>query len=618
MRALERLQARGFEGYLVGGCVRDLLLHRRPKDFDIATAARPQQIKRVFPRNCRIIGRRFKLAHLHFEQNTKILEVATFRTLPIADNDGADDLLITRDNEFGTAEEDALRRDFTVNALFFDPIADRILDYVGGLDDVRAGLLRTIGDPVVRFREDPVRIIRAAKFAGRLAFAVEAKTYEAMAEVAPDLARSAPPRLLEEILRLLRGGHSLASFQILRDIGALRVIAPVIADFLAQAAEPERVRFWRTLEAVDHKVLSGIELPTAVLLGALFACPVRLYGERDPGRSTTTVAESIIGPFARELRLSRRDAGCLKRICGVQARFWGRGSRRFKPHAFLRDPYFREALQLFELTCVASGEGVAALRQWRELGAQAGHDDGGTERDAAGDQPRELPEDSDQTEVGAYAGGGSESESESESGSEFGSGSGRGRRRRRRRRRGRGGAGAFGGSGEGAGPAHPARPADTPTDHARADACTTTSTTTSRNGTGSGGTSAAKRRRRRGRGRGEGASGTGAAPAAPMPAAATGGRAEGRRRRKRRDRNERDTSVETLEPAALDVTAFDVELGPRDVPTFGVIIEEGGAKRKRRAPRVPPEGDDEYRPPPPPSNEPEPPAPPSSDEFGDW
>ena len=253
VRSLQRMQARGFEAYLVGGCVRDLLVGVQPKDFDIATAARPQQVKRTFPRNCRIIGRRFKLAHLHFEQNKKILEVATFRTSPTADGSDSEDLLITRDNEFGTAEEDALRRDFTVNALFMDPIADRIIDYVGGLADVRARLLRTIGDPVVRFREDPVRIIRAAKFAGRLGFRIEEATYEAMAEVAGDLSRAAPPRLLEEILRLLRGGHSLESFQILRDIGALRIVLPVVADFLAEAPEAERVRFWRTLEAVDHK-----------------------------------------------------------------------------------------------------------------------------------------------------------------------------------------------------------------------------------------------------------------------------------------------------------------------------------------------------------------------------
>ncbi|MCB1940167.1 MAG: polynucleotide adenylyltransferase PcnB, partial [Rhodocyclaceae bacterium] len=216
-----RLIDRGFEAYLVGGCVRDLLLDRTPKDYDIATEARPPQVKRTFPRNCRIIGRRFKLAHLHFHGNTKILECSTFRRTPQERSEDAadEDLLITHDNEFGTAEEDALRRDFTVNALFLDPTQDKIVDHVNGLADIEAKVIRTIGDPRVRFREDPVRILRAAKFAGRLGFTIEQETLAAMAETAQDLTRAAPPRVLEEILRLLRSGHALDSFQLLRDVG---------------------------------------------------------------------------------------------------------------------------------------------------------------------------------------------------------------------------------------------------------------------------------------------------------------------------------------------------------------------------------------------------------------
>ncbi|MCI0689773.1 MAG: hypothetical protein L0Y54_21425, partial [Sporichthyaceae bacterium] len=213
----------------------------------------------------------------------------------------------------------------------------------------------------------PVRIIRAAKFAGRLGFALEQPTYEAMAEVAPDLSRAAPPRLLEEILRLLRGGHALESFQILRDIGALKVILPVIAEFLREAPEGDRVQFWRMLEALDHRVLSGADVPSPVMLGVLFAAPVRASALRENQRSWTTVAEHLIGPFAAELRLPRRDAGCLKRICGVQQRFTARGPKRFKTGSFLRDPYFGEALLLFELGCKATGEGLPELQRWQEL-----------------------------------------------------------------------------------------------------------------------------------------------------------------------------------------------------------------------------------------------------------
>ncbi len=348
--------------------MRDLLLGRQPKDFDIATEARPTQVKRTFPRNCRIIGRRFKLAHLHFYDGRKILEVSTFRRAPEGLGEEAD-LLITRDNEFGNAEEDARRRDFTVNALFFDPLADRIIDYVGGLQDVRDGVLRTIGAPIVRMREDTVRILRAAKFAGRLSLRLEPETIDAMASVAPDLTRSAAPRILEEILRLLRGGHALDSFQILRDIGALRVILPLVGTFLREAPEPERVVFWRLLEELDARIAHGTVVPTPVLLGALFTRPVLAALEQQPDRSPAAVTEALLGSFGTELRLSRRDAGCLKRICSVQPRFVATGGRAA---TLLRDPFFREALELFALSVGASGQHQELLADWRARAAEAG------------------------------------------------------------------------------------------------------------------------------------------------------------------------------------------------------------------------------------------------------
>ena len=374
VRATQRLISRGFEAYLVGGCVRDLLLGRMPKDYDIATAARPPQVKRTFPRNCRIIGRRFKLAHLHFHDNTKILEVSTFRRTPQMENP-EEDLLITRDNEFGTAEEDALRRDFTVNALFLDPTRDTILDYTHGLEDLHARVIRTIGDPRVRFREDPVRILRAAKFAGRLGFTIEPGTFAAMAEASGDLVRAAPPRLLEEILRLLRGGHALDSFQLLRDVGALRSLVPVLADFLQAARHDQRVEFWRLLDALDQRVQDGHVLNNGVLLGALLVCPVMARAETDPRRSPSSVAEDLLGPLSYSLRLPRRDAGCLKRICGVQHRFSQTDeSKRFRVAGFVQSPYFEEALDLFELRMLALQTGEGALDHWRQL-AERGHRD---------------------------------------------------------------------------------------------------------------------------------------------------------------------------------------------------------------------------------------------------
>jgi poly(A) polymerase len=374
--------------------VRDLLLGRTPKDYDIATAARPQQVKRVFPRNCRIIGRRFKLAHLHFHGNSKILECSTFRRSPPPAENG-DDVLITRDNEFGTAEEDALRRDFTVNALFLDPTRDTILDYANGLQDLRDRVIRTIGDPHVRFREDPVRILRAAKFAGRLGFEVEPTTFQAMCDTSGDLVRSAPPRLLEEILRLLRSGHALDSFQLLRDVGAMQSLLPVVADHLAAAPHDERVDFWRLLQALDDRVLDRGAPPNGVLLGVLFAQPVAAAAARRPDRSPSSIAEDLLGPFCATLRLPRRDAGCLKRICGVQHRFAQLDEeKRFRTEGFVQGPYFAEALELFELRSIAEGRDLSLVDRWYALADEfaGGHDGPDDRDDGRRDDPHEAAE----------------------------------------------------------------------------------------------------------------------------------------------------------------------------------------------------------------------------------
>ena len=228
LRVVERLQDHGHAAFFVGGCVRDLLIGRVPKDFDVATSARPRDVSRLFG-NGRIIGRRFKLVHIRY--GTKIIETATFRAEP-REAAGDGDLLIREDNEYGTAGEDARRRDFTVNGLFLDPTSDEILDYVHGLEDLDDRVLRTIGDPFVRLAEDPVRIMRAIKFATRLDFHIHQDTWDAMCEQAAQLERSAPPRVLEEILRLVRSGSALGAFRMMRDCGALEVLLPDLADYL--------------------------------------------------------------------------------------------------------------------------------------------------------------------------------------------------------------------------------------------------------------------------------------------------------------------------------------------------------------------------------------------------
>ncbi|MEL6185770.1 MAG: poly(A) polymerase, partial [Myxococcota bacterium] len=194
--AIKRLRRYGYKGYLVGGCVRDLLLSISPKDFDIATDARPEEVKSVF-RNSRIIGRRFRLVHLYY-RGGKVLEVATFRAAITSEEEeeGRGDLLIRRDNVFGTEQEDAQRRDFTINALFYDPERGEIIDHVGGLDDIDAKVVRMIGDPDVRLREDPVRILRAIRFRAKAELTIEPSLEAALSRHVEELVRCPPARLL--------------------------------------------------------------------------------------------------------------------------------------------------------------------------------------------------------------------------------------------------------------------------------------------------------------------------------------------------------------------------------------------------------------------------------------
>ena len=369
-----RLHRQGFEAYLVGGCVRDLLLGRTPKDFDVATAAHPRQIKRLF-HNGRIIGRRFKLVHVAYGNH--IIETATFRRQPEGRN-GSDneDLLIVEDNVFGDAEEDARRRDFTINALFLDPVEGCIIDYVGGLADLEDGLLRAIGDPLVRMAEDPVRILRAIKFATRLGFRIEDETWEAMCTLAPELERSAKPRVLEEILRLLRSGTSLGAFRMLRACGALKVILPSVEAYLGPRDDPDPAAhdradsYWRLLEALDADVHAGNVPTTPVCVAVLLLRLIEREADaatrtlRGPPKDMFTVAGEILVPFATLSRLSRRDCGRARRIVAQQRRFTQPASKRFRPLLFMHGDDFPEALDLFRLRSMAWGQGWEVYEAW--------------------------------------------------------------------------------------------------------------------------------------------------------------------------------------------------------------------------------------------------------------
>jgi len=359
---IKRLKAKGFEAYLVGGCVRDLLLGIIPKDFDVATSARPRQVKKNF-RNCRIIGKRFKLAHVYF--GDKIIEVSTFRRTPegLGEN-GSDDLLIRTDNFFGTAREDAQRRDFTINSLFYDPFENKIIDWVGGLHDLRKRRIRTIGDPWIRFKEDPVRIMRAIKFSTRLGFDIEDDVWDAMIEVSHDLQKSAPPRILEEIFRLLRSGNSLEAFQLLRDTECLEVIIPELSKWLKKIDINEKEIFWRHLEALDAIVQTEYKNPSnAFLLSVLFVHMIQTEVEK--GKDPNDIIEKVFTPFALWTRLSKKERAKVKKICAVQKRF-SDNKKRFNTKTFLSQDYFEEAIKLFHLRCLATGKGWQTLNIWKE------------------------------------------------------------------------------------------------------------------------------------------------------------------------------------------------------------------------------------------------------------
>lgn len=243
LEVIHRLKQAGYEAFLVGGGIRDLLTGHKPKDFDISTSARPEEIKEIFNRQCILIGKRFRLAHIRF--GNKILEVATFRS---GENT---DLLITRDNTWGSPEEDAMRRDFTINGLFYDPETNQVIDYVGGWEDIHNRVLKSIGDPIVRFKQDPVRMIRLLKFKARFNFHIHESCQKALDSCKEEIVKSAPARILEEILRMLESGYSEYFFKLLYESSLLELLFPCISYFIEGPHGHEIYSFLQNADIVN-------------------------------------------------------------------------------------------------------------------------------------------------------------------------------------------------------------------------------------------------------------------------------------------------------------------------------------------------------------------------------
>jgi poly(A) polymerase len=372
LKVLYRLRQFNHIAYLVGGSVRDLLLERTPKDFDIGTSAHPYQVKRLF-RNCWIIGRRFRLAHVKF--GAKVIEVATFRRhipagteeepaavppvadIPVPQVEFSDpDLLIQHDNTFGTPEEDAFRRDFTLNALFYDIETHAIIDYVGGLEDIRARTIRCIGNPDERFQEDPVRMLRAVALAARLDFVIDAPILDAIHRYHGELARSAPARLMEEIYKVMRAGAAEKTFRTLVDTGLLAAIAPEVPGRITPA-------FWNSLAAVDSYRRAFKRNPeglsNALLLGSLLI-PLGLLDQHL--RRTKE-----LGARFGILPLARRDVEFLRQILHLQRHLRDvNGPLRHK-RAIMHRTAFPGALMWLEL----HGNAPEIIEAWRTLAAEA-------------------------------------------------------------------------------------------------------------------------------------------------------------------------------------------------------------------------------------------------------
>lgn len=376
-KVVRRLTRHGYEAYLVGGCVRDLLLGRAPKDFDVATSARPDVVRDLF-RNSRIIGRRFRLVHVLFGAG-KVIETATFRRNPSEDERQSQDLLIRDDNVFGKAYEDAARRDFTINALFYDLESKQVLDWCQGMRDIEGRSVRTIGDPAIRFREDPVRMLRAIKFSARLDLGIEPETYRAIVQCRGTLAMAARPRLFEELLRLMRGGAAHRSVWLAWELGLLDVLLPELSTYLYDNIG-EEIRVWRLLDVIDgHNRGASEPLDDIVLLSLLLLEPIReaCEGQRD----RFTAAYEFLEPLVERLAMPRRIADAVRRIVAVLPRL--EGGRASK---FTNSPLYPLARQVLEASQSVSpgqvlfGDGAPPVRRRKKKKSRAPGNGNGQDR----------------------------------------------------------------------------------------------------------------------------------------------------------------------------------------------------------------------------------------------
>lgn len=386
IKILYRLKDNGHTAFLVGGGVRDLLLGREPKDFDVATDATPGRIKKLF-RNCRLVGRRFRLAHLHFTD--EIVEVSTFRgtyteesaedqtTVPQGDEENAnprrqvrEDGLVLRDNVFGSPADDAHRRDFTVNALAYNISDFSILDYVGGMEDLERGVIRTIGEPSLRFTEDPVRMLRAVRFGALLGFTFDEMTWQALVENASGITRATPPRLYEEILKLFLSGEGEAIYQHLRLGGLFAPLFPGFSQWLERETDGfPHVRISKNLEWLDERTSGGTPVSPPLMLSLMFGEYLEEMASfyRKQGVSPLDATQAAVADFMGEqapfVAIPHRVALAVRDIMVLQYRFRKMPGKR--PQSVLARPGFPDALAYLLCQSETTGEGADIYTWWQ-------------------------------------------------------------------------------------------------------------------------------------------------------------------------------------------------------------------------------------------------------------
>lgn len=371
IKVVESLQQAGYSAYIVGGGVRDLLLNLKPKDFDVATNATPEQVKQVF-RSALIIGRRFRIVHVRFGR--EIIEVTTFRAHHDADSNSkhakqAASGVLLLDNVYGTIESDALRRDFTVNALYLDPIQGKLHDFTNGLDDLNQRLLRIIGDPSARYREDPVRMLRAVRFAAKLGFQLEHNTQAPIQSLAPQLDHISSARLFDEVLKLLLSGSATACLGLLKDYQLLPQLFPGTAACLHPSSAPFNHAFIeRVAINTDKRIRSDLRVTPAFLFGAFLWLPYLESLRRHQQQPNLPVSETqiragneVVSHQLSRTAIPKRFLIPMREIWALQYKLPKRDGERAAQ--LLAHPRFRAAYD-FLLLREESGENLNGLGQW--------------------------------------------------------------------------------------------------------------------------------------------------------------------------------------------------------------------------------------------------------------